>query len=104
MTDRRFAGLAVKSEISIGNLFTFVTMLTIGVLAYSNMQNNINNNTEAIKAGILPEARLRVLALETRYGIEIRGLREELAEIKKELRHLRGFLNRTSLPNLPDEG
>lgn len=101
----RIAGLEIKKDISLGNVLVAMSML-VAITGFGiSIRSDVDRNTVAINAGILPGAERRVTALETQVNIELNALRSQIVDLKEEIRLLRSQLRRSDLtPGMPDRG
>tara|TARA_S200002703_G_scaffold52858_1_gene45706 strand:- start:308 stop:622 length:315 start_codon:yes stop_codon:yes gene_type:complete len=97
MSDKKIGGLTLKPDISVGNILVAVSMLIAVVGFGMSLRTDIDYNKAAIDNGILPGAERRITALETQVNIELKNLRQDMADLKHELRALRLVLKRSSI-------
>ena len=91
MEETKIAGILVKPEVSLGNLLTAITMLSV-VIAYGvSLDARITTAENVISRGILSSADKRVTALETAWPLEMRSIRTEIVNMIVTGKHAIGY-------------
>ncbi len=89
---KKFAGIGIRNEISLGNLLTAVSMFAFIIAFGISLQKDIEHNSEAIERGVLPDAERRITALETQLKIQIESMRSEIERLRQDVRSLTNVL------------